>query len=91
FLMAMAQTDANYPGRGVTWHGNDLVTRSSEALLHLTVTGKGSTADMLAVSDWPLLGYSWPDGVAPLSIVAGARFKGGEMVAEWFPFAVKVP
>lgn len=91
FQMAMAQTDSYYPGRGVTWYGNDHATRSDSALLHLTVTGKGSTADMLAVCDWPAPGDCWPDGVAPLAIVVGARFKRGELVAEWFPFMVEVP
>ena len=43
FQMAMAQTDAYYPGRGVKWHGQDHITRSTYALLHLTVTGKNST------------------------------------------------
>lgn len=91
FLMAMAQTDAYYPGRGVTWHGNDHATRTDEAMLHLTVTGKGSTADMAAVCDWPFPGDCWPEGVAPLAIAVGARFKKGELVVEWFPFMVRVP
>ncbi|MFN2224981.1 MAG: hypothetical protein ACK2UY_01715 [Anaerolineae bacterium] len=91
FQMAMAQTDAYYPGRGVTWHGQDHVTRGTYALLHLTVTGKNSTADLQAVCDWPLQGDCWPDGVAPLAIAVGARFKKGELVVEWFPFSVEVP
>ena len=91
FTLAVAMTDAYYPGRGVFWHGIDRASRSTSALLQLTMTGKASTAGLPAVCDWPEPGYCWPDGVAPVSIVAGVRFAGGVTVSEVFPFAVVVP
>ena len=91
FVMTIAQTDSFYPGRGVFWHGGDVATHSTSAMLHLTVTGKRATAPLPAVCDWPQPGDCWPEGVAPLSIVVGVRFKGGEVVVDWFPFAVEVP
>jgi hypothetical protein len=90
FILAMAIRDAYYPGRGVFWNGSDRVTKSSSALLQLTVTGKSPTATLPAVSDWPEPGVSWPAGVASVSIVAGVRYKGGTMISEAFPFAVLV-
>jgi hypothetical protein len=91
FVLAMAMTDAYYPGRGVFWHGSDRATRDTYALLHLTVTGKNSTSDLGAVCDWPDPGRCWTGGVAPLSINSGVRFKKGIIVAEIFPFSVRVP
>lgn len=78
FILAMALPNQYYPGRGIKWHGCDQATHSTSALLHLTMTGKNSTADL-------------PDGVAPASVVAGVRFKGGQVVAQEFSFAVIVP
>jgi hypothetical protein len=92
FVIAMAMTDAYYPGRGVFWHGGDRAVHTNSALLHLTMTGKSSTADLSAVCDWPEPGGDcWPEGVAPASIAIGARFQGGLTVAEIFTFAVVVP
>ncbi|MBU0492478.1 MAG: hypothetical protein KKA73_20160 [Chloroflexi bacterium] len=90
FVLAMAMRDAYYPGRAVFWHDSDRVTQDTSALLHLTITGKNPTTDLAAVCDWPEPGACWPEGVAPLSIVAGVRYKGGQAAAETFPFAVKV-
>ena len=91
FISATAMTDAYYPGRGVFSHGSDRATQDTSAVLHLTITGKNSTADLLAVCDWPEPGDCWPDGVAPVSIVVGVRYAGGVVIAERFPFAVQVP
>ncbi|MBM3150944.1 MAG: hypothetical protein FJZ96_01855 [Chloroflexi bacterium] len=91
FVLAAAMTNAYYPGRGVFWHGGDHATQSTSAMLHLTVTGKGPTAGLLAVCDWPAPGTCHPAGSAPLAIMAGARFKGGVTVAGTFAFAVRVP
>jgi hypothetical protein len=91
FLLAIAMTDQYYPGRGVFWHGSDRASQATSALLHLTITGKKSTADLAAVCDWPEPGYCWPEGVAPVSIVVGARYEGGLTFSERFPFAVVVP
>jgi hypothetical protein len=91
FILAMAMPDSYYPGRGIFFHGSDRVTHATEAMLHLTVTGKASTADLAAVSDWPTPGESWPAGVAPASVVVGVRFGHGQVVAQRFNFAVEVP
>ena len=91
FVGAVAMTDSYYPGRGVFWHGTDRVNRSTSAVLHLTITGKESTADLLAVCDWPEPGVCWPAGVAPVSIVAGMRYQGGATISEQFAFAVRAP
>ncbi len=91
FNLAMAMPDAYYPGRGVVWHGSDTENQNTSAILHLTMTGKGSTADLPAVCDWPEPGDCWPEGVAPVAIVMGARFAGGQVYAEQFSFAVIVP
>jgi hypothetical protein len=91
FVMAAALTNSYYPGRGVFWHGGDHASQSTSATLHLTVTGKSPTADLLAVCDWPIPGTCYSAGTAPLAIVAGVRYKGGVTIAQTFTFAVKVP
>ena len=91
FNVAMAMPDAYYPGRGVFWHGRDGENQNTSALLHLTMTGRNSTADLPAVCDWPEPGDCWPEGVAPVAIAVGARFAGGQVYGEQFPFAVVVP
>lgn len=92
FVTAMAKVDIFYPGKGVFWHAStDSASQANTALLHLTVIGKSSTAGLMSVCDWPSAGFCWPAGVAPQMIVAGARFKGGLVSGNAFPFAVKVP
>jgi len=91
FVLAMAMPDAYYPGRSIIWHGNDIVHHDDSGLLQLTMTATSSTADLEAVSDWPESGIDWPEGVAPVSIVAGVRFVGGEVLSERFDFYVVVP
>ena len=91
FILAMAMPDAYYPGRGISWHKGDRAHHADSALLQLTMTGKKPTAGLPAVDDWPESGYDWPEGVAPVSITAGVRYKKGVVMAEQFPFAVVVP
>jgi hypothetical protein len=91
FTLAAALTNSFYPGRGVFWHGGDHASQATSAVLHLTVTGKSPTTDLLAVCDWPTAGTCYPSGTAPLAIVAGVRYKGGVTVSQTFTFAVKVP
>jgi hypothetical protein len=91
FVLGAALSDAYYPGRGIYWHGGDRTTHNTTATLYLTMTGKNSTAGLDAVCNWPEPGTCWPAGVAPASIVAGARFKGGLTLAREFAFAVQVP
>jgi hypothetical protein len=91
FILAMAMPDAYYPGRAISWHGNDVAHAGDSAVLHLTMTAKGSTAGFDAVCDWPEPGTCWPDGVVPASVVVGVRFKQGEVLSERFDFSVVVP
>lgn len=91
FVIALAMTDAYYPGRGVYWRGSDRAPRDTSAVLHLTITGKRSTGNLAAVCDWPEPGDCWPEGVAPVNLVVGVRYKGGKIVVQQFPFAVEVP
>jgi hypothetical protein len=92
FVSAMAKVDIFYPGKGVFWHaGSDSASQATSAVLHLTVIGKKSTAGLPAVCDWPTEGTCWPEGVAPQDILAGVRFKGGQVSSNAFPFAVLVP
>jgi hypothetical protein len=91
FILAIAVPDAYYPGRAIIWNGNDLAHRTDSAVLQLTVTAKGSTADLPAVDNWPDSEVCWPEGVAPASIVAGVRYKNGVVVSERFDFYVVVP
>ncbi len=78
FLIAMAMTDAYYPGRGVFWNGVDVETKQDYTILHLTVTGKNSTSDL-------------PDGVTRLSISVGVRYQKWGTISERFEFTVVVP
>jgi hypothetical protein len=91
FILAMAMTDAYYPGRGIFWSGNDTAHHTDSAVLHLTMTGKKPTAGLPAVYDWPEPGVGWPEDVAPASIVVGVRYRKGLAVSERFDFAVSVP
>ena len=90
FLIAMAMSDEYYPGRGIFFAGIDMATQATEAVLRLEVTGKNSTADLPAVQDWPTT-EDWPAGVAPASVVVGARYENGQVVSQRFTFAVEVP
>ena len=54
-------------------------------------TAKGSTASLQAVCDWPELVVCWPEGVVPISLAAGFRYKQGVIIYERFSFAVVVP
>lgn len=90
FNLAMVMTDQYYPGRSV-FSTHDRAGRGTEATLYLTLTGKKSTAELWPVCDWPEPGVCWPEGVAPISLVAGVRFPGGGVAAERFNFAVEIP
>ena len=89
FVMAIALSDAYYPGRGVRFDGSAAATRTTEADLYLTITGTESTADLDAVQDWPT-DEDWPAGVAPLAVRVGARFPGGYIASTSFLFSVRV-
>ena len=89
FVMAIALSDAFYPGRGALFDGSSAATQATTADLYLTITGRESTTDLPAVQDWPG-DEDWPAGVAPLAVRAGARFAGGGLVGTSFVFAVTV-
>ncbi|MCI0395990.1 MAG: hypothetical protein L0332_08555 [Chloroflexi bacterium] len=78
FQNAISLPDAFFPGRGVHFHGGDVATNATSAVLHMTVTGKNSTADL-------------PGGVAPLALHVGVRYAGGILFAERWDFNVTVP
>jgi len=90
FIFALAMHDSYYPGRGVFFNTSDRAHWATFAVLHMTITGKNSTADLEAVTDWPET-EDWPAGVAPLAIVVGVRYQGGEIYVQRFDFAVTVP
>lgn len=77
FTSAAAMPDQFFPGKGIFYHGGDRVLHATTATLHLTITGKGSTADL-------------PDGVAPASVVVAVRYGGNDVVVEIFDFVVVV-
>ncbi len=89
FVMAIALSDAYYPGRGVQFDGSAAQAGATSGDLFLTITGRESTTDLPAVQDWPA-DEDWPSGVAPLAVRVGARFPGGAVIAESFLFSVAV-
>ncbi len=90
FLMAIALSDAYYPGRGVRFDGSAAKAQATSAELALTITGRQSTSDLAAAQDWPA-DEDWPAGVAPLAVRVGARFPGGRIVGATYLFSVSVP
>lgn len=78
FNAAMAMPDMFFPGRYVVAHGVNREGAGTSAVLSVPFTAISSTANL-------------PDGVAPVSVAAGLRFKGGLTVGQTFPFNVSVP
>ncbi|MBI2332078.1 MAG: hypothetical protein HYU84_07970 [Chloroflexi bacterium] len=67
-----------FPGRGVVAvQGGDHAGSGTSATLEITFTAKDSTADL--------------GGAIPVSVVAGARYKGGYTASQQFDFMVTVP
>ncbi len=89
FVMAIALSDAYYPGRAVRFDGSQAVHGATSADLVLTLVARQPTADLGAAQDWPF-DEDWPAGVAPLAVRVGARFAGGALAGATFPFAVMV-
>ena len=88
--MAIALSDAYFPGRGVRFDGSAAQAHATSADLYLTITGRASTADLPAAETWPY-DESWPAGVAPLAVRVGARFPGGHIAGATYAFSVTVP
>ena len=84
FVLAIALGDEYYPGRGIFFNGNDTAQQATSATLHLTLTGKESTAGLLPAEGWPA-------GIAPASVVVGVRYAGGVVVSYRYRFGVMVP
>lgn len=84
FILAIALGDEYYPGRGIFFNGNDTAHQATAATLHLTLTGKESTAALLPAEGWPA-------GIAPASVVVGVRYAGGVVVSYRYRFGVIVP
>ena len=79
FTSAQAMPDFQYAGKGVVAvNGGDRVGQNTSALLKVTFKAKSSTAKM-------------PGGVAPVAVVVGVRYGGGNIVVQRFEFNVKVP
>ena len=67
-----------FPGRGVVAvQGGDHAGSGTSATLEITFIAKDSTADL--------------GGAVPVSVVAGARYKGGYTASQRFDFSVTVP
>ena len=78
FLTASVMPDQYFPGRGVFFNKGDHVAGGTTADLQLTVTGKNSTADL-------------PGGFAPISVMVGVRFPGGQITVAQYDYQVYVP
>ncbi len=79
FNFAQMLPDLQYPGKGVVVvQGGDHSGSGTTAILQITFQAKSSTAN-------------FPGGVAPVSVVAGARFRGGYVASQRFDFNVAVP
>jgi hypothetical protein len=78
FIFSGALPSAYYPGRYVVAAQGDHSGPGTSATLSVTFTAKGSTSEL-------------PDGVAPVAVAAGARFKGGYLASQRFDFLVAVP
>jgi len=79
FLIAQALPSFQFVGKGVVAvRGGDHSGRGTFARLEITYQAKSSTAQ-------------FPEGVAPVYFVAGARYSGGYVASERFLFNVTVP
>jgi hypothetical protein len=85
FIFAQALPSAYFPGRGVVAAQGDHVGQNTQAILKITFTAKGSTADFPATADCPT------GGVAPVSAAVGVRYGGGYIAVQRFGFCVQVP
>ena len=78
FNSAQMMPDVYFPGRGVVAvQGGDRAGSGTSATLQITFVAKNSTTDL--------------GGAIPVSVVAGARYKGGYTASQRFDFSVTVP
>ena len=79
FISVQAMPDLQYPGKGVVAvKGGDHAGMGTTATVEVTFTAKTDTSKM-------------PDGKDLVTVVVGARYKGGVVLSERFDFAVTVP
>jgi hypothetical protein len=79
FLGVQALPSFAYPGKGVVAvQGGDRAAGGTHARVEVTFQAKSSTARMT-------------DGVAPVYVVVGVRYPGGNVVPQEYLFNVKVP
>jgi hypothetical protein len=79
FNAVQAMPDLQYPGKGVVQvKGGDHAGSGTSARVEVTFTAKTDTSKM-------------PDGKDIVSVVVGARYKGGYVAGEVFTFEVAVP
>ena len=90
FAMAIALSDAYYPGRAVRFDGSAAQANATSADLYLTLTARESTAGLGPVQGWPV-DEVWAAGVAPLAVRVGARFAGGAVFSDSYLFGLTVP
>ena len=78
FSFAQMLPNFFFPGRGVVAvQGGDHAGSGTTATLEITFEAKGSTADL--------------GGAVPVSVFAGARYRGGYVASQQFDFFVTVP
>jgi len=86
FNTAMALPSFHFPGKGVAVvQGGDHAGQGTNAMLELTFKAKSSTAEFPGTANCP------SGGVAPVSVVVGARYTGGYVAVQRFEFCVQVP
>ena len=79
FISVTALPSFEYAGKGVVAvQGGDRAGRGTSATLELTFKAKSSTAKMA-------------NGVAPVHVVLGVRYRGGTVVVQEYIFNVTVP
>jgi len=79
FISASALPSLYYPGKGVVAvQGGDRSGNGTSAILDVTFKAKSDTARM-------------EGGVAPVYVVVGARYGGGNVATDEFVFYVTVP
>ena len=78
FNTSAAMPDVYYPGRYVAGTRGDHGQSGTTSTLYVTFTAKDSTSGL-------------PNGVAPVAVVAGARFGNGYSSGQRFDFLVTVP
>ena len=78
FIFAQALPSQFFPGRGVVAAQGDHAGQGKTVTLSVPFYAKTSTAN-------------FTDGVAPVSVVVGVRYRGGYIAVQQYDFTVRVP